>query len=105
MIRLVVSGYCGKMGKRIIALARADKEFKIAGAIEVGDNPEVIKETDVLVEFTNPTATCEHLALALKYKKAVVIGTTGLEDAQLKKIKQAADNRDISAVTLIRLRK
>ncbi|GAF75226.1 unnamed protein product, partial [marine sediment metagenome] len=64
--------------------------FKIVGAIEVGDNPEVIKEADVLVEFTNPAATCEHLVLALKYKKAVVIGTTGLEDAQLKKIRQAA---------------
>jgi len=90
MIRLVVSGCCGKMGKRIIALARADKEFKIVGAIEIGDNPEAIKEADALIEFTNPAATCEHLALALKYKKAVVIGTTGLENAQLKKIKQAA---------------
>lgn len=90
MIRLAVSGCCGKMGKRIIALACADKEFKIAGAIEVGDNPEVIREADVLVEFTNPVATCEHLDLAVKYKKAAVIGTTGLNAQQVQKVKQAS---------------
>ncbi len=92
MIRLVISGCYGKMGKRINALASADKEFKIAGAIEVGDNPEVIKEADVLVEFTNPAATCEHLDLAVKYKKAAVIGTTGLEAQQVQKVKQASGN-------------
>ena len=119
MIKLVVSGCCGKMGRRIIALASGDKGFEIAAAIEarnhpaigkkmsevlinsaldieVKDNLKIIKDADVLIEFTNPCATLEHLVFAVKYKKAAVIGTTGLDCEQLQKIKQAS--RDIPIV-------
>ncbi len=115
MIRLVISGCCGKMGRRIIALGLGDKEFKITGAIEekahpaigkrlgealglstpdikIGDNPGIIKEGDVLIEFTNPSATLGHLELAVKYKKAMVIGTTGLNPEQTGKVKGASAN-------------
>ena len=119
MIKLVISGCCGKMGRRIIAMASRDKGFEIAAAIEarkhpaigrklsavlvnpaldieVKDNPEIFKDADVLIEFTNPSATLEHLVFAVKYKKAAVIGTTGLDSEQLQKIKQAS--RDIPIV-------
>ena len=113
MIKLVISGCCGKMGRRIAALACRDKEFEIAGAIEkknhpavgrklsavlmnpvldieVRDNSEIIKDTDVLIEFTNSLTTVEHLILAVKYKKPAVIGTTGLASAQVEKVKEAS---------------
>jgi len=113
MIKLIISGCCGKMGRRIIALSLADKEVKLAGVIEgkghpavgrklseilikprlnmqVSDSPETIKEGDCLIDFSNPLGTIEHLALALKYKKAVVIGTTGLNAQQVEKVKQAS---------------
>ncbi len=113
MIKLVVSGCCGKMGRRIISLCLADTNFELAGAIEakshpaigrklseiltnpaldieVEYNPQLIKEADVLIEFTNPSTTASHLALAVKYKKAVVIGTTGLGPEQLQKVKEAS---------------
>ena len=113
MIKLVVSGCCGRMGRRIITLVCRDKNFEIAGAIEkknhpavgkklsavlmnpalnieVKDNPEIIKDADVLIEFTNPLATVEHLILAVKYKKPAVIGTTGLAPAQVEKVKEAS---------------
>lgn len=115
MIRLIISGCCGKMAKRIITLGLGNKEFEITGAIEevahpaigkslsealqlstpdikIGDNPEIIKDADVLIEFTNPSATLEHLDLAVKYKKAMVIGTTGLNPQQAQKVKQATAN-------------
>jgi 4-hydroxy-tetrahydrodipicolinate reductase len=105
MINLIVSGACGKMGKRIIALAGEDKKLKIVGAIEAGNHPEIgkkvldvevragleaIRDADVLIEFTNPQSTVEHLLAAVKYKKAAVIGTTGLDQQQLQAIKQAS---------------
>jgi len=118
-VRLVISGCCGKMGKRIIALSLGDSNFELAGAIEnrahpaigkklsealgisgpalsVKDNPEIIKEADVLIEFSNPSATVEHLVFAVKHKKAVVIGTTGLSPEQAQKVKEAS--RDIPIV-------
>lgn len=113
MIKLVVSGCCGKMGRRIITLACGRKEFKLVGAIEaaahpaigknlsevlaiswlkieIKDNLEIIKEADVLVEFTSSSATIEHLPPAVKYKKPMVIGTTGLDAQQVQKVKQAS---------------
>ncbi|MBN3038561.1 MAG: 4-hydroxy-tetrahydrodipicolinate reductase [Candidatus Omnitrophica bacterium] len=112
MIRLVVSGCCGKMGKRILALASKNSEFEVCGALERGshpdlgkkvstclglanikatitDNLEVINKAEVLIEFTTPAATMEHLNSALKYKKPMVIGSTGLDEQQLQKIQQA----------------
>ena len=38
------------------------------------------------MDFTTPEATEANLDYAARYKKALVLGTTGLEDSQLKKI-------------------
>jgi 4-hydroxy-tetrahydrodipicolinate reductase len=106
MINIAISGCCGKMGSRILNLAGQDKNLRIAVALEnknhpqinkiigdcyVTDNPDDIKNADCLIEFTNPEATMEHLEFALRYKKAVVIGTTGLTPEQVNTIKDAAE--------------
>ncbi len=105
MIKLAVSGACGKMGLRIIALAGEESDFKLTVALEskghpdigkpisgisVTDEPTFVKNSDCLIEFTSPSATIEHLAFAVKYKKPVVIGTTGLSEEDKIKIKDAA---------------
>ncbi len=99
MIKLTVCGAAGRMGNRIIALASVDKEFKLVGAVEspdhnslgkiVGDNititsdfEHVVKNSDVIIDFTSPTATIEHINIAKKNNKPIVIGTTGLNNEQ-----------------------
>jgi len=106
MIKLAVSGCRGKMGQRIVSFAQVDKDFKITtllerkghddigmkiGSIVVTDDLEQIKNADVLIEFTSPEATMEHLAACLKYKKSIVIGTTGLTQEQKKDIEAASE--------------
>jgi 4-hydroxy-tetrahydrodipicolinate reductase len=105
MIRLGISGFCGKMGQRIFALAKEDGNFTIAFGLEnkghpqigevregvkILDNPEGIKDCDCLIEFTTPFATVEHLAYLVKFKKCAVIGTTGLDQKQQDEVKDAA---------------
>jgi len=114
MVRIIISGISGRMGTRIGALASQDKNFEIAGAIEASSSPAVgkdigeiisagktgkkvesdfnkIAETcDVLIEFTEPLATLEHLETAVKNKKAAVIGTTGFSKDEVEKIKEAS---------------
>ncbi|MCX5716226.1 MAG: 4-hydroxy-tetrahydrodipicolinate reductase [Candidatus Omnitrophica bacterium] len=91
MIKICVSGCRGKMGQRILALAKNDPQISVSGQFDIGENPEAfIKACDCLVEFTAPHATIEHLALCEKYKKAIVIGTTGLSDAEKGKIRSAS---------------
>lgn len=90
MIKLAISGYKGRMGSRLLELASKDKDFEVVARIEKGDDTEPLKNADVLIEFTTPEATMSHLIQAVKYKKSVVIGTTGLTPEQIENIKEAS---------------
>ncbi|MDP3804337.1 MAG: 4-hydroxy-tetrahydrodipicolinate reductase [Candidatus Omnitrophota bacterium] len=92
MTKICVSGSKGKMGSRIIELAKDDADLQVSGEFDVvEENPEAFVEgCDCLIEFTDPQATMEHLALCEKHKKAIVIGTTGLSDDEKKKVEEAS---------------
>ena len=103
MIKLGVAGVCGKMGRRIFELASFDKDFELALALEKKGTPAIGKDigklkisstqdglflVDVLVDFTVPEATEANLDFVAKYKKALVLGTTGLSDVQIRKVEE-----------------
>ncbi len=105
MIKLGVSGAMGKMGGRILALAAEDRDFKLTLALEKLGHPllgekvsgleavshqEMIRDIDVLIDFTLPEATLQHLEQCLKFKKAIVIGTTGFSEEQKGRILEVA---------------
>lgn len=93
MVKIAVSGSKGKMGSRIIDLAKDDPELQCTGEFDVdGNAADAIKGCDCLIEFTAPEATIEHLAICEKEKKGIVIGTTGLSEEQLNKIKETSEN-------------
>ncbi len=106
MVEVVVAGAAGRMGGRILALARESPDIRVAAALErpghpalgqdagglagigplgvpVSDDPAPALTRDrVLVEFTTPEATLEHLRLAATQGARAVVGTTGLQPAQ-----------------------
>ncbi len=106
MIKLAISGARGKMGKRIIALAQEDNNIEIVSILEYDGHPEIgevicdgvnlssneadIKNCDVLIEFSSPSATVSHLDVAAKLGKKVIVGTTGLSKDDTTKIIQAS---------------
>jgi 4-hydroxy-tetrahydrodipicolinate reductase len=53
------------------------------GVVATEDPPE---DAEALIEFTTPEATVGHLS----YRRPVVIGTTGLSEAQLTRVEEAA---------------
>jgi len=114
-VKLVISGCCGRMGRSIAALALTDSVFTIGAALEaagheaishdygavlgrsallqvlVGDDPrQALARGDVLIEFTVPAVTVEHVKLAQQLGKPMVIGTTGLSEAQIGTLQSAA---------------
>jgi 4-hydroxy-tetrahydrodipicolinate reductase len=91
------------MGRRIFELASHDKEFELTlalekkgtpvigkdiGKLKISSSPDGIFLIDVFVDFTIPEATEANLDYIARYKKALVLGTTGLNDAQIKKIEE-----------------
>lgn len=98
-IRIVVSGAKGRMGRRITALARKDPDIEVAAGVEITADPGlnitadlsgIKKPYDCIIEFTTPEATVKHIQAAKKLGKAVVIGTTGLSDAEKKAVLDAS---------------
>ena len=89
MIKIAVSGSEGRMGKRIKELVNSDPHLELAGYFDINDDPNVaIENCDVLIEFTAPEATMKNLEIAKNKKRAIVIGTTGLNDKQIGVIKE-----------------
>jgi len=103
MIKLGIAGVCGKMGRRILELASNDKDLEISlalerkglpqigkelGKIKISSNPDGLFLVDVFVDFTAPEASEANLDYVARYKKALVLGTTGFNEAQLKKVEE-----------------
>jgi len=103
MIKLGIAGACGKMGRRIYELASNDNNFDVTFLLEKKGTPVIGKEMgrlkvssgadgmfliDVFVDFTVPEATEVNLDYIARYKKALVLGTTGLSDAQIAKVEE-----------------
>ncbi len=113
MIRVIVSGAMGRMGKMIGGLVQAagDMEFvagiereEVVKSVKTWNNTDiplyssledVIEKGDVIIEFTNPETTITHVEIAKKYKKPMVIGTTGLTDDEKKIVEDAATSAPI----------
>jgi 4-hydroxy-tetrahydrodipicolinate reductase len=102
MIEIAITGAAGRMGQRLIALARQDGGFNVASAVERPGHASIGKDagevagigpigvpltTDlrgsptVLIDFTTPAATREWIAICRTTKIAHLIGTTGLTSA------------------------
>jgi 4-hydroxy-tetrahydrodipicolinate reductase len=59
--------------------------------ISVGDNAEkIIRDSDVVIDFTVPAATATLAALAARSGRAMVVGTTGLSADEATAVRRAA---------------
>ena len=114
MIRVAVVGAGGRMGKTLIQAVTEADGLELAAATERPDSSlvgmdagevagigslgvaishslvKVVDAFDVLVDFTGPAATMVHLDVCREYGKRMVIGTTGLDEAQKARIAEAS---------------
>ncbi len=96
MVKIAVNGAMGRMGTRILALAKeSPKDFQIAGAFEQDKkgqrlSADSLKGRGVLIDFSGPVGTSSALAHAQKAGWGLVVGTTGLEPAMQESIRAAS---------------
>ncbi|MEN8127598.1 MAG: 4-hydroxy-tetrahydrodipicolinate reductase [Planctomycetota bacterium] len=117
---LVINGAAGRMGKRIVALACESKKFDIVGAADYAQHPDLGKDAgplagiepinvelsavfpdsaDVMIDFSLPQAADTAIDYCAKNNVALVMGTTGLSDAQLAKLKNTSEKIAIVQAT------
>src|SRR5690606_12886768 len=65
--------------------------FDTLAVATVADLRDVLDNFDVLIDFTSPDATLDHLDLCRSAGKKIVIGTTGFSAEQKHAIEKAAE--------------
>jgi 4-hydroxy-tetrahydrodipicolinate reductase len=115
MIKIIVIGAMGRMGRLIIQTITDDPETELCGAVEVIGHKDigndvgtlcglgtlglplvdqlekVIEGADCIIDFSTPRATLENIKIAADNGIPTVIGTTGLSGRrEMKQIKLAA---------------
>lgn len=90
MTSIGIYGSAGRMG-RAIADALEDAGATFAGGTDAGGDPLALAHiSDVLVDFSAPSALATHLAAAVEAGTPILIGTTGLTAHQHAAIDEAA---------------
>ena len=93
MTKIAITGSNGRMGRALIRAVKLNPNVSQGPKLKRGDDIKgVLKDFDVLVDFTRPEATLDALSICQSAGKAMVIGTTGFSDDALKFIDQASSD-------------
>ena len=93
MTKIAITGSNGRMGQALIEAVKLNPNVSQGSILKRGDDIErVLKDFDVLIDFTRPEATLGALSVCQSAGKAMVIGTTGFSDDDLKVIDQASSD-------------
>ena len=101
MLRVIISGYSGSMGKVLTKCANEDSELEIVCVASKDDldvpfktyhkMSDVEELADVIIDFSHHSTIDDTLSYAIKTKTPIVIATTGFNDEELTKIKKASN--------------
>lgn len=111
---IVITGASGRMGQMLVKTVLASDKARLVGCIEREGHPwvgrdigacmggadvgtlvtddalEAFAKAQAVIDFTAPAATVAFAALAAQARAVHVIGTTGLEETHLTKLRAAA---------------
>lgn len=102
IVKIIMNGYNGKMGKVICDIASKDKDCEIVSGIDItlsnATFPTFLNisdcdmPADVIIDFSTASAVPEILKYAQQKKLPIVICTTGLSDETLNMIEDVSEN-------------
>lgn len=101
MLKIIINGYSGSMGKVLTKCANEDSELEIICGASKDDldvpfktyhkMSEVEESADVIIDFSHHSTIDDTLSYAIKTKTPLVIATTGFNDEELEKIKESSN--------------
>ena len=112
-VKLAIAGASGRMGRMLIEAALGADDMAVTAALDRADSPDIgrdcaeflgrrtdvrvtsdlaaLRSADVLIDFTRPEGTLDHLRACSAAGVKLVIGTTGFDDAGRAAIRAASD--------------
>ena len=100
MIKAILHGCCGRMGRIITEICEKDENIEIAAGVDAfGDayagypvyrTLEECPEGDVIIDFSNSSAIDGLLEYSVRKQIPAVVCTTGLSEEQMKALEEAS---------------
>ena len=101
MIKVLMCGYNGQMGRTIDAMVAKEENMEIAAGVDIVENPAVAYPTftsikdcsvkcDVVIDFSSSKCTEDLLQYCIETQTPVVLCSTGHTPEQLKLIEEAS---------------
>lgn len=106
MTKVIIAGYAGKMGQNTVKMVQDHDGFELVAVygqpgqvskIELGSKTKIFDDlnqinvdADVWIDFTVPTMVFENTKFAIEHNYSPVVGTTGLQDDQIKELQAMA---------------
>lgn len=102
MLKIIISGCNGYMGRTVARIAEEDNEVEVAAGFDVNtekpgafpvyaDPMEFGGQADALIDFSSPAALINLLGYAKLKKIPLILCTTGYDDNDLKRIRKTAE--------------
>lgn len=102
MVRIAISGICGKMGRTLLACISERTDCEVCCGIDIGEAKgcpvpvyktpaEMQEKPDVIIDYSHPSTLRGLLDYALATGTPVVLATTGYSDEQLAEIRKASE--------------
>ena len=106
MLKVIISGAAGRMGRSLVLGVQESNEFTLFGAFESEGNDSLgldagelagigktgvllspsdeslIEQADVMIDFSSPAASISNAEICAEFGTALVIGTTGIDSEQ-----------------------
>lgn len=112
-LKIAIAGASGRMGRMLVEAVQAADDLQLSGALGITGSSVIgqdasaftgelsgvrinsdlsvgLADADVLIDFTRPEGTLQHLAYCANHGIKMVIGTTGFDDAGKAAIADAA---------------
>lgn len=105
MINIAVCGANGKMGKEVVNAVNEAEDLALVAQIDIFNGQfATIKDAkdsvkiDVLVDFTQPDSIYENALYCLNNGIKLVVGTTGLSDAQIAELQKLSKEKNVACL-------
>ncbi|MFA9556172.1 4-hydroxy-tetrahydrodipicolinate reductase [Evansella sp. AB-rgal1] len=121
MLKIVIAGPRGNMGREAVKMVHADSNFQLVGVVDIEHDGLKMKEVpdmepldvqiyeniteclqqtkcDILIDLTSPKAGKKHMLAAFDNGVRPVVGTTGFTEEDVKELSDIAQSKQIGAI-------
>ena len=102
MLKIAISGICGKMGRNVLASISERTDCEVLCGLDIGEASgcpvpvyktpaDMPEKPDVIIDYSHPNALSALLGYAKETGTPVVLATTGYSEEQLAEIRKASE--------------